>query len=92
MLFVESEEVNLVWGAVARATANNELGHAAKVAPNTGEGQRQRLVCIYTNDFTNMEDVKRVVRKLKDIGLIVANKPIYYKCGKSDMLLEYGQN
>jgi len=82
MLFVEPQEINLVWGVVAQATVKNELGHAAKVAPDAGEGQKQRLVCIYTNDFTDMEDVARVVRKMKDIGLIVTNRAIYYKCGK----------
>lgn len=86
MLFVEPEEINLVWGVVAQATANNVLGQAAKVAPDAGGGQKARLVCIYTKDFTDMEDVTRVVRKMKDIGLIMANSAIYYKCGTSYVL------
>jgi len=83
MLFVDPREVDLIWGIVAQATAKNELGQAAKVAPDSGEGQKERLVCIYTNDFTDMEDITRVVRKMKEIGLITAKKPIYYKCGMS---------
>ena len=84
MIFCSPEEVNEVWMIVARATANNDLGVAAKVAPSDGfDDRKQRLLCIYTKDFTDLEDVTRVVEKLKDLGLVeAAGKPIYYKCGK----------
>jgi len=36
------------------------------------------LICIYTKDFNNREDVKRVVAKLKDLGCFMG-QPIYYK-------------
>lgn len=82
MLFCTPEEVNEVWSVVARNTINNDLGIAAKVAPNDGDPEKQRLMCIYTKDFSDMEDVKRVVQKLKSLGLVeIKSKPIYYKCG-----------
>jgi len=70
---------------VAGATAKNELGIATKVAPDNGDpGRPHRLICIYTKDFKDMEDVARVARKMRDIGLIEARgRPIYYKCGQS---------
>ncbi|TVY39237.1 UPF0696 protein-like protein [Lachnellula occidentalis] len=81
MIFCPSEEVNDVWAVVARATANNDLGIAAKVAPDNGEDQRPRLICIYTKDFSDRGDVTRVVQKLKDLGLIeTRGSKIYYKC------------
>lgn len=89
MLFPSASEVNGVWSIVAQHTANNELGVAAKVAPRdpTGElnGVRrpQRLICIYTKDFFDVEDIRRVVLKLRDLGLVETNgRPIYYKPGK----------
>jgi hypothetical protein len=84
MLFSEVEDVNDVWAVVAKATANNELGIAAKVAPDDGQDARAaRLICIYTKDFTDMEDVSRVLHKMKDLGLVDSRKrPIYYKCGE----------
>jgi hypothetical protein len=67
---------------VSRGTANGELGSAAKVAPNPGADSRQpRLICIYNDDFTDMVAVKRIVKKLKDFGL-VGQRGIYYKCCK----------
>ncbi len=83
MIFCNPAEVNDVWSVVARATANNDLGIAAKVAPDDGQDRKERLICIYTEDFSDMEDVSRVVRKLKDLGVIDSReKPIYYKCGE----------
>ncbi|KAH8592366.1 hypothetical protein B0O99DRAFT_244535 [Bisporella sp. PMI_857] len=80
MLFVDPIEINAVWSVVAHATANNQLGIASKVAPDFGDPRKERLVCIYTKDFTDIEDVTRVARRMKDLGLIEAKKAIYYKC------------
>ena len=84
MLFCHPAEVNMVWAVVARATASNELGIGAKVAPrNESDTRVERVMCIYTKDFTDMDDVRRVLRKVRDLGLIeTRSKPIYYKCGK----------
>lgn len=78
MLFRDSEHVNDTWAVVARATANNELGIGAKVAPDDGQN-KMRLICVYTKDFTNMEDVSRVVHKMRELGLV--ENQIWYKCG-----------
>lgn len=82
MLFIPPNEVNEVWAVVARATALGDLGTAAKVAPNDGDAAQ--LICIYTEDFTDLEDIERVLRKLKDLGLFnPRGRPIYYKAGRS---------
>lgn len=92
MLFVPPSEVNAVWSVVAHATANNELGIAAKVAPRPpqalggdgGRDQRPRLICIYTADFRDKDDVGRVLRRLRELGLVKTSgggRQIYYKTG-----------
>ena len=81
MIFCQANEVNAIWSVVVRATVNNELGTAAKVAPNEGNDRKPRLMCIYTKNFNDKSDVTRVVNKLKDLGVIDRVKPIYYKCG-----------
>lgn len=85
MLFCPPGEVNGVWEIVAKATANNELGIAAKVAPK-GEGddlRKDRLICVYTSDFKDRGDVGRVLQKLRDLRLVEARtRAIYYKPGK----------
>ncbi|KAK7700521.1 hypothetical protein SLS64_010919 [Diaporthe eres] len=83
MLFVEPGLVNEVWERVATATARNELGIAAKVAPREERGSaRERLVCIYTYDFRDRDDVARVLHRLRQLELVrdrASGKPIYYK-------------
>jgi len=87
MLFCSPQEVNAVWEVIARNTVNNELGIAAKVAPDDGSTRVDRLMCIYTKDFTDMEDVTRVLKKLKELGLVEAKgRAIYYKCGELHLI------
>jgi len=71
MLFPTAADVNRVWGVVARATAAGELGSAAKVATEDGQGDTVgRLICVYTEDFGDKKDVKRVLLKLDELGLV----------------------
>ncbi|KAL8741447.1 MAG: hypothetical protein Q9190_005947 [Brigantiaea leucoxantha] len=90
MLFPYPEDVNAHWELVAEATAGQELGTAAKVAPvnegEVGRGSRSaRLMCVYTKDFADVEDVKRVLEKLVAMRLVRTKgangveRGIYYK-------------
>ncbi|KAJ1325583.1 DUF1917 domain-containing protein [Microdochium nivale] len=81
MLFCTVSDVNTVWEIVAKATVNNELGIAAKVAPkSTTDFRAERIICVYTADFSNTQDVKRVATSLHRLGLIPPmGRPIYYK-------------
>ncbi|KAG9233070.1 hypothetical protein BJ875DRAFT_379371 [Amylocarpus encephaloides] len=81
MVFCERKEVDEVWQVVAKATAEGDLGIGAKVAPFGGDNRGVQLMCVYTKDFSNLEDVKKVLQKMKTLGLVqTARKPIYYKC------------
>ena len=85
MIFCGAAEVDDIWEAVAKATAKNQLGIAAKVAPrNPDEDSRKdRIICVYTADFTNTKDVERVLLKLREMRLIEPRgKPIWYKPGR----------
>ena len=82
MLFPSPAHVDEVWFKVARATNAGELGTAAKVATAGGDDQsgKSRLICIYTNDFSDRADVKRVLRKLRELQLVADDQGIFYKC------------
>lgn len=86
MLFVPPAHVDQVWSAVVRATLKNELGIAAKVAPRPERGStKERLICVYTYDFGDREDVARVLTRLRELELVRTGpgaKWIYYKTGK----------
>ncbi|OIW26800.1 DUF1917-domain-containing protein [Coniochaeta ligniaria NRRL 30616] len=77
MLFPEPNAVDGIWAVVARATAANELGVAAKVAPKGDEEGRQgsaRLICVYTRDFRDKDDVGRVLGRLRELELGIGSK------------------
>jgi hypothetical protein len=37
------------------------------------------IVCVYTKDFQDADDVLRVLHQLEDMGFLAAGRPIYYK-------------
>lgn len=82
MLFPAPNRVDEVWETVARATVAGELGIESKVATKpSGTTDKTRLLVVYTRDYADLADMKRVVEKLKDLGLVTVGmkKPIYYK-------------
>ena len=80
MLFPSPDDVNRTWSIVARATADGELGHAAKVATDDGTGNRNaRLICVYSEDFGAKKDVRRVLERMVALGLTREERGIYYK-------------
>ncbi|KAM4057969.1 DNA polymerase II large subunit-like protein [Hirsutella rhossiliensis] len=82
LLFCQPADVNEIWELVAKATANNELGIAAKVAPRSPDQdqRKDRLVCVYTADFHDKADVGRVLQRLRELRLVESRaRPIYYK-------------
>lgn len=81
MLFPEPGRVNEVWAKVARATAADELGVAAKVETRVTVG-KERLICVYTRDFRDKDDVARVLGRLAQLELVrPGGRQIYYKTG-----------
>ncbi|KAF7918731.1 uncharacterized protein EAE97_011826 [Botrytis byssoidea] len=83
MIFSPPSEVDEIWAAIAKATSTNSLGISAKVAPRDGMGllQKSRLVCIYTEDFSDKMDVYRVLKAIRELGLVdrTLKGAIYYK-------------
>jgi hypothetical protein len=88
MLFPSNKDVDEVWGKVARATHDNRLGFAAKV---TARGTDScHVITIHTPDFSDGNDVARVLHEMSEVGLISNNyipeRKIYYKCDAFSML------
>ena len=68
MLFVWPEDINRVWRLVVDGVINNRLGPTAKVAPDDGK-PGDRLICIYTKDFRDKTDIRRVLQELVSMGV-----------------------
>lgn len=95
LLFCPPTEVDEAWALVAKATAANELGIAAKVAPRSplDDARRDRLICVYTADFQDRADVGRVLQRLRRLRLVEArSRAIYYKPGESFWRLQPSGN
>ena len=79
LLFPAPESYAREWRLVAEATAEGKLGPTSKAA-TLDFGNPSGLICIYTYDFTDTEDVRRVLEELVELGVCRPDaKPIYYK-------------
>jgi hypothetical protein len=78
MLFCKLEEVTQVWKKVVAGVIDGRLGPTTKVAPDNGT-PADRLICIYTKDFRDEEDVLRVLQEIEARGLLPRGRSIYYK-------------
>jgi len=81
MIFLTPDEADTAWEAIARATAQGELGCSAKIAPTADLPLTERAVCcVYVHDFADRAEVQRVLRALQLLGMDVTSgfKPDVY--------------
>ena len=73
LIFVSPKHVNKVWAMIKDATEEGLLGCSAKVAtgkPNSHTGKsKSHVICVYTVDYTDETDVRRVREKLRELGI-----------------------
>lgn len=77
MLFIHSDQVNQVWAQIKAGIVNGELWHS-KVTTNNSNS-RVHAIMIYTKDYTDLEDVIRVLDYLEQVELKPKNVNIRYK-------------
>ncbi|KAI9658109.1 MAG: hypothetical protein M1829_006834 [Trizodia sp. TS-e1964] len=81
MLFPYPDDLTYTWSVIAKGTVFDELGIAAKVGTDNGQGNRvNRLICVYTRNFADEKDVRRVLNRLAELKVLPRkNRSIYYK-------------
>ena len=83
LLFELPEDLDPLWRTVVEETIEGMLGPASKVAVAVDEGTRvSRLICVYTADFDDKKDVRRVLDRLLYKETFKRRRGIWYKCGK----------
>lgn len=94
MFFPSLEKLPRLWRLIAEGVTENRLGTAAKVATDDGSPDAAtRLTCVYTKDFTDTDDVLRVLEELVKMGLVEEHsRGIYYKCDAYTWLDIYRDN
>ncbi|KAJ5769274.1 hypothetical protein N7520_003833 [Penicillium odoratum] len=88
MLFPSARNVDETWRTLVMALDSGDVRADAKVAADDGsQTDKSRLICVYTEDFSDKKDVKKVLGMLEGEGLYDPRKgPIYYKCDAYTLL------
>lgn len=73
MVFVYTADVDRYWALISHAVEQGSLGPSAKVAtakPHPhATNPRARLICVYTADWRDRADVRRVLATLRGLGV-----------------------
>jgi hypothetical protein len=73
LVFVPISQVDGVWEKIKRATEEGRLGSSAKVStakPNpNAKDPKVKVICVYTYDWTDEKDTKRVREELRQLGI-----------------------
>lgn len=72
MFFVEQEKVDEVWQLIKNKTEEGFLGINAKVATNKPSPKKRgykHLICIYTQDYQDIEDLEKIAKNIRSLGL-----------------------
>ena len=93
LLFIPLARIDEVWGIIDFETRSGKLGIAAKVATaksnSLATSRHTRLICVYTYDCTDLEDVRKVRHRLRELGF---TKKIPYKTDSATASGKYSQN
>jgi hypothetical protein len=73
LVFVPLSQIDEVWAKIRLATEEGRLGSSSKVAtarPNpNATNPDTKVICVYTYDWTDEEDVRRVRHELRTLGI-----------------------
>jgi len=90
LVFVDISELDSTWKKVKKATKKGLLGGASKAAtakPNpNASSPTEKVICVYTYNWLDKEDVFRVEKALRLIGI---KKTLYYKTDNDSLQGKY---
>src|SRR5207237_3163240 len=91
IIFLSEPYIDELWQLIRTATEQGELGHEAK-ASSAGRirarGEKMYMICVYTYDFQDKEDVMRVREMLREKGI---KRPINYKSDEDTVAGKYAK-
>lgn len=80
LIFVDIKELDKTWKIVRKSTESGDLGIGAKAAtakPNpNATSQNEKVICVYTYNWLDVEDVFRIEKELRNIGI---TSTLFYK-------------
>jgi hypothetical protein len=67
MAFCSPDVAKAKWSIIAKDVVSGNLGPSAKISTSS-DPKKQHVICIYTNDYIDEEDVNRVRVRLNELG------------------------
>ena len=90
LIFVPITQIDDVWIKIKIATKEGKLGSSAKVStakPNPNSANpKKSVICVYTYDWTDEADVKRIRQELRELGI---TSKIPYKADRDTLEGKY---
>lgn len=91
LVFVPVKVLDETWVTIRNATLSGKLGFAAKSATMRPSlravDSNVKVICVYTRDYRDKEDVLRVRKSLRDLGFV---KVLSYKTDEATLARRYG--
>jgi len=91
LLPLREEKLDEIWPAIRQATERGKLGQssmAATAKPNPRTSRSgEKMVCVFTYDWTDADDARRVRQALRDLGI---TKKLRYKRDEDTRAGRYG--
>lgn len=90
LIFANIDEIDIILAIIKKATEEGKLGDCSKVAtakPSKNVANPdKKVICVYTYDWTDKEDVMRIREELRKLG--ITNK-IPYKSSEDTSMGKY---
>jgi hypothetical protein len=86
LCFCPKNQIDAAWQQVKDSTEKGLLGPLSKVSTKLGEQGKDYVICVYTKNWKNEEDVMRVREVLRDLGF---EKPLPYKTDEDTLKGRY---
>lgn len=85
LIFIQRDYIDEVWQKIKAAIQKGELGSTAKVSTTRSNPlareSKSHVICVYSYDSDDVEDVMRIREKLREIGI---KRKIPYKTDKAE--------
>ncbi len=90
LIFAPITQIDDIWIKIKLATEEGKLGSSAKVStakpnPNSTDAKKS-VICVYTYDWTDKDDVMRIRQRLRELGII---SKIPYKADQDTLKGKY---
>ena len=76
LVFVGSHNLSRIWNKIKIAVEKGKLGSLAKTSRAEHQSSSNGVICVYTYDWKDRQDVQRIREELRKLGII---RKISYK-------------